>query len=877
MVVSNEIGAVSSLPAVLNIVASPQIVAQPQSQSVLAGSNVTFFVSVTGGGTGELLPAVGSGTLQLWLRADVGVETNSAGQVSEWDDLSGNENDAVQTNANLQPFLANPSTVGNASVVRFNGIQNSSEGDFLQGTNSVGVSNALTAFMFYEMNSGAPAEQMGMFIGVPGSFGGSRGDYIPGGQMAFTTWSYDYLTGYTIPTNTYRIWTDRFNTNQNLAQLFDDTATSTTNFSKSTSGQSPPQAGYYVGGLNPAVEFVGTGLNFGGDIGEILVYQGALSDPDRLTVLNYLKQKYYQVNGPGLSFQWFLNGTNLPGATNATFYLAAAQVTNAGSYTVVATNAVGSVTSSVAALTIAVPPYFTVQPQSQSNGIDTSVTFSAAAGGNAPLHYQWQLNSVNMANATNTSVTVTNVQSTNGGTYRVVVTNLYGSITSSNAVLTVLTSAVQVVSASAGGSTTVTVPIQLVSAGNENALNFSINFSNAVLTYSSAAVGSNAGSAFLFANASQAGSGRLGLELELASGSFSIGTQQVAVVNFAVANVTNTFVTTITFGTQPTAELVLNAQSATLPATYSAGNVSIAATAWEGDVSPRTNGDGFVAINDWLQEGRFVAGLDTANNGKEFQRADTAPRATQGDGQITVADWVQVGRYAAGLDALETIGGPSAPNFTNSNVASGTRIISLTPLSQNQTTNSIGVQMTAQGNENAVGFSVAFDPVLVNSLSASLGSGASGAVMDVNTNQAASGSLGIALALTPGNNFAAGVQQLVQLSFTSLLYASNVAFAFGDAPVVRQVADTNASILPVSFENATIPVAGSVWPTLGISQAGSNVVLSWPLAAAPLGLQEAPSLGGNWSNVVATPATVGANLVLTSSISTNTEFFRLKH
>ena len=273
------------------------------------------------------------------------------------------------------------------------------------------------------------------------------------------------------------------------------------------------------------------------------------------------------------------------------------------------------------------------------------------------------VNSVNMANATNTSVTVTNVQSTNGGTYRVVVTNLYGSITSSNAVLTVLTSAVQVVSASAGGSTTVTVPIQLVSAGNENALNFSINFSNAVLTYSSAAVGSNAGSAFLFANASQAGSGRLGLELELASGSFSIGTQQVAVVNFAVANVTNTFVTTITFGTQPTAELVLNAQSATLPATYSAGNVSIAATAWEGDVSPRTNGDGFVAINDWLQEGRFVAGLDTANNGKEFQRADTAPRATQGDGQINGGHWVQVGRYAAGLDALETIGGPSAPNF----------------------------------------------------------------------------------------------------------------------------------------------------------------------------------------------------------------------
>ena len=46
-----------------------------------------------------------------------------------------------------------------------------------------------------------------------------------------------------------------------------------------------------------------------------------------------------------LSYQWRKDGTNILGATSATNAIAAAQATDAGSYTVVVTNVAGSITS----------------------------------------------------------------------------------------------------------------------------------------------------------------------------------------------------------------------------------------------------------------------------------------------------------------------------------------------------------------------------------------------------------------------------------------------------------------------------------------------------------------------------------------------------
>ncbi len=64
------------------------------------------------------------------------------------------------------------------------------------------------------------------------------------------------------------------------------------------------------------------------------------------------------------------------------------------------------------------------------------------ADGAAPLSYQWTFNNTNIFNETNLTLTL-NIQTTDqSGSYSVTVTNQFGSVTSSNAVLTVYLSAV---------------------------------------------------------------------------------------------------------------------------------------------------------------------------------------------------------------------------------------------------------------------------------------------------------------------------------------------------------------------------------------------------------------------------------------------------
>jgi uncharacterized delta-60 repeat protein len=56
-----------------------------------------------------------------------------------------------------------------------------------------------------------------------------------------------------------------------------------------------------------------------------------------------------------LAYQWQHNGTNLPSATNATLALASVTTNHAGNYSVIVSNAYGSVTSAAAMLTVTTP------------------------------------------------------------------------------------------------------------------------------------------------------------------------------------------------------------------------------------------------------------------------------------------------------------------------------------------------------------------------------------------------------------------------------------------------------------------------------------------------------------------------------------------
>src|ERR1039458_325404 len=85
-----------------------------------------------------------------------------------------------------------------------------------------------------------------------------------------------------------------------------------------------------------------------------------------------------------------------------------------------------------------IAPSISVQPTNRAVIAGGSVTFSAMAAGTSPLSYQWQFNGTNLASATASALPLANVQMDQSGSYALVVTNAYGVITSSNAVLTVI-------------------------------------------------------------------------------------------------------------------------------------------------------------------------------------------------------------------------------------------------------------------------------------------------------------------------------------------------------------------------------------------------------------------------------------------------------
>ena len=90
------------------------------------------------------------------------------------------------------------------------------------------------------------------------------------------------------------------------------------------------------------------------------------------------------------------------------------------------------------------PPVITVQPQSQTNNAGATVTFLVSATSPNPMGYQWQKNGTNLVDggnisgATTNTLTITGISDSDAASYSVIVSNSNGSVTSSNATLTVI-------------------------------------------------------------------------------------------------------------------------------------------------------------------------------------------------------------------------------------------------------------------------------------------------------------------------------------------------------------------------------------------------------------------------------------------------------
>jgi len=137
------------------------------------------------------------------------------------------------------------------------------------------------------------------------------------------------------------------------------------------------------------------------------LYYGASGDPDGDGYTNAQEYQYNmdptQANGPliltqpdsqcvlvgsnvtftvtaggltPLKYQWWFNGASLSGKTNSTLNLTSVTTNNAGNYFVIVTNSLGSITSSVASLTVLTAPCITRQPESQCVLVGSNVTFT---------------------------------------------------------------------------------------------------------------------------------------------------------------------------------------------------------------------------------------------------------------------------------------------------------------------------------------------------------------------------------------------------------------------------------------------------------------------------------------------------------------------
>lgn len=196
---------------------------------------------------------------------------------------------------------------------------------------------------------------------------------------------------------------------------------------------------------------------------------------------------------------------------------------------------------------------------------------------------------------------------------------------------------------------------------------------------------------------------------------------------------------------------------------------------WEGDVSPRPNGDGLIDATDVIQLRRFATSLDVPGGGNEGQRADIAPLATNGDGIIDAGDVVQGRRFATGLDPLTPAAGPTMSSRISDSASKlvddiyayffgrELRVGTVTAISGARVT--VPIEITSKGGEAGISFTLEYDPSVLSPMAVVSGDAApAGAVITVNDNEA--GRLGVLIDASAGMTASSGSKQIALITFS---------------------------------------------------------------------------------------------------------------
>ncbi|MDS0301030.1 PKD domain-containing protein [Halogeometricum sp. S1BR25-6] len=264
--------------------------------------DVTLTVMDDLGGTGSVTNSISVGLpqngLRLWLRADEGV-VESGGDVSMWQDQSGNHYDFTTADETERPALVSNAVNGRAAL-RFDGT-----GDRLQNESTLGIPNdsGRTFFVVCKYDQAVLDQGKRSPVLMQGLTGSSTNHYGFEGNSYRETdnRNYVYLVGSSYRTSveldaTYNVHTLRTTT----FPAWEDIASTTTYYVNGVDSGSLSEITYNHVDFNGDTSTLGSFAHRAesgysshhGDIAEVLAYDEALSDDERRVVEQYLSEKY---------------------------------------------------------------------------------------------------------------------------------------------------------------------------------------------------------------------------------------------------------------------------------------------------------------------------------------------------------------------------------------------------------------------------------------------------------------------------------------------------------------------------------------------------------------------------------------------------------
>ncbi|MEI6853402.1 MAG: PKD domain-containing protein, partial [Bacteroidota bacterium] len=276
--------------------------------------------------------------LTVWLKADAGVTLNG-NNVLQWNDASGNGNNAIQSNANQQPlFVTDVPLLNHYPTIRFDGVN-----DLLNGTTIANLQNSSISIFVVAKGESQGGLLAGLFDINSYTNGFCFGRYTYPGHGDLSIWnnsSYIESPAGSLPSTgfTYKIL-EGIKTYGTKTELFINGTLQNSSLSAALSG--PFTNGNFVVGYSQTLDYLK------GDIAEIIVFNTSLSANERKAIEDYLNNKYApKVNlGPDINIAFGFCDTTIDASDRFTAYQwstgASTQTISVaanGSYSVTATN-----------------------------------------------------------------------------------------------------------------------------------------------------------------------------------------------------------------------------------------------------------------------------------------------------------------------------------------------------------------------------------------------------------------------------------------------------------------------------------------------------------------------------------------------------------